>query len=574
MSASLKDLSARSSYYQARLTLIFILLAVILEGALAGYWLFFLEPKLEGEITAYSKSLSQAQAEILALDLSEQEGELRLDRLTLAMDKILLFRLPQSERPFTRQIRLEIDQDALAVADERLDFSRGEESPANSEEIAIPLYCPTTKELLGIAIFSNNQEILFDLMQNVRAKFTFGSSLIVLILIGVWFIVIRLGRRLSAYANDLARAQQTTQQIIASLQDMRIVMDSDGLILEVNPYTLHLLGYSEGDMAGRHISEFMTDHGFFKETHLEHFKSTFIMNNREKIFIAKDGSQRQVMISGAYLAPDQGKFSGIICMAKDISALKEAERKLEEKRVQMEHQGRLSALGEMATGMAHEINQPLYIIRLAADCLADFFTGQGEKGEAAQDVDKIQDQVKRATSIITNMRSFARASDGHLARHNVAEPINLALSFFREQFRQHAITFSEEIAPDLPRAQIDPQKIEQIVVNLLTNARHAVLARQEQEGDPAYVPKITTRLSGVDEALVFAVEDNGIGMAKETKERCLEPFYTTKEVGQGTGLGLSIIHGIISEMDMSLEIDSEPNQGSCFRVIIRPVATA
>ncbi len=561
---------AKAGPYNARLTLIFVVLAAILEGTLAGYWFFILQPKLEGEISAYSHSLSQAQAEVLALALAEHHGKERVERLSLIMDKILLFRLPQSDKPFTKNISLEIDYDAIAAPDLQLDFSRGEPDPKNCLIIDIPLYSPTSKELLGIAQFSNNLLILDDLKQDVRTKLTFGSSLIILLLVIVWLTVARLSGRLSAYASELAQAHKTTQQIIASLQDARIVLDKNGFIVEINPYTVHILLYGEDELLGRHISSFMEDSSFLKDDHLLRFQSKLIMDNTELIFIARDGSRREVMVSAAFILSEQGELSGIICMGKDISALKNAERQLEEKRVQMEHQGRLSALGEMATGMAHEINQPLYIIRLAADCLGDYFSFKKPDSQEAGDVKKILDQVDRANTIITNMRSFARADVRALSGQNMAIPINLALSFFREQFRQHTIELHEDISDDLPMVLADPQKFEQIVVNFLSNARYAVNDRLLSSSSP-YTPYITARLFREDEKIIFTVEDNGIGMDEETRNRCMEPFFTTKEVGQGTGLGLSIIHGIIIEMGMKIEIDSTPDQGSCFRVVMEAV---
>ena len=347
-------------------------------------------------------------------------------------------------------------------------------------------------------------------------------------------------------------------------------MDDSGVILEVNPYTLQLLGYSEDELLGQHISNFLEDHSFLNGPHLHQFKAELVMNNSEVNFIHKDYTMRPVMISGAFIQPDEGDFSGIICIGKDISALKKAEQQLEEKRVQMEHQGRLSALGEMATGMAHEINQPLYIIRLASDCLRDYFKVKDPSCPEAEDVTKIQDQVERANTIITNMRSFARADRHSMSPHNMAEPVNLALSFFREQFRQHDITFSEEIDSSLDLVQADPQKFEQIVVNFLSNARHAVEGRRQEAGSD-YQPQVTARLYGWKNKIYFEVEDNGIGMDEEAKRRCMEPFFTTKEVGQGTGLGLSIIHGIITEMAMEINIHTVAGEGSTFQIVMTPV---
>ncbi len=132
------------------------------------------------------------------------------------------------------------------------------------------------------------------------------------------------------------------------------------------------------------------------------------------------------------------------------------------------------------------------------------------------------------------------------------------------------ILLTISLSENLPKVKVNPQKFEQIVVNFLSNARYAV----EQKGESAgrnYQKTVGVRLfhDSEKETVVFEVEDNGIGMNAEVSERCMEPFYTTKEVGEGTGLGLSIIHGIVREFKMDIEADSIEGEGSTFRVRIQ-----
>ncbi len=121
-----------------------------------------------------------------------------------------------------------------------------------------------------------------------------------------------------------------------------------------------------------------------------------------------------------------------------LTRVSQAEKKLQEKQAQIVHAGRLTAMGEMATGIAHEINQPLAIIRIAADGLNAYFKRKGVEGMEVKAARKIIEQVKRAAAIIDNMRSFARAGSDISELVNLAEPVNRALSFFKEQFRIHA----------------------------------------------------------------------------------------------------------------------------------------
>ncbi len=568
----LRSFFNRSDSYHGRITLVFVLLAAVLEGALVSYWLFALEPRLRSEASAYSQALSTAQAQIIAFEIADEHGQRRADNLSLAMDKILLFRVPQSEKPFTKKIRLELDYDVIKAPPGSLDMSFGEKTPSNCVNVPIALFSPTTRELLGIAHFSNNLAVIENLESEVRTKLTLASALIIILLIVVWLTISSLNGRLSNYASDLARAREISEKTIASLQDSRIILSPEGTITEINPYSANLLGYAKEEMVGRHLSAFLKESQLFWGKHLEKFTTEKTLANTEIHFINKDGTLTDMMFSAAMVLDPEGNFNGIICIGKDITALNEAKRAVEEKQTQMIHAGRLSALGEMATGIAHELNQPLYIIRLAADGLRDFFRRNAQEAIEATDVDKIIGQVERATTIINNMRSFGRAETGEMTLLNIASPLNLALSFFREQFRKNNLVLLEEIDMNLPRVNANAQKFEQIVINFLSNARYAVTSRKERQGGE-YTPTVIIRLyqDERDSRLIFEVEDNGIGMSPQELDRCLEPFFTSKEVGSGTGLGLSIVHGLVKEMGMELVVGSSQGRGSIFRIFMTPL---
>jgi signal transduction histidine kinase len=250
-----------------------------------------------------------------------------------------------------------------------------------------------------------------------------------------------------------------------------------------------------------------------------------------------------------------------------IRKMKAADRELREKQSQLAHAGRLTALGEMATGIAHEINQPLAIIRVAAEGLEAHFNDEDDDSMEAKAAAKIISQVDRSAKIIDDMRSYARADDATFELVNLADPANIALSFFRQQFKMHQIELNVLFNDELPKVKASPQGFEQIVVNLLSNARHAVDAMAQSVGNQ-YQKKVELRLFH-DKAggeVIIEVKDNGIGMGPEVWERCLEPFYTTKEVGEGTGLGLYIVHDIVRKSNMYMEVESSEDAGTVFRV--------
>ncbi|MBI5558833.1 MAG: response regulator [Deltaproteobacteria bacterium] len=262
-----------------------------------------------------------------------------------------------------------------------------------------------------------------------------------------------------------------------------------------------------------------------------------------------------------------------------------AEQSLAAHRAQLTHAGRLTALGEMASGLGHEIYQPLTIINLGAETCKSYFDRHDPHCPEAEASEEMLANVRKVTGIVNSMRSFSRASSGDWKRISLVSPLREAMTFFSEQFRIHMIEYSEAISADLPLVKTDGQKFEQIVVNLLSNARYAVDKKQEK--DAGLVKKITVSLrhetitdqefinlqfkkkeTTSDRIIIFEVTDNGIGMSPEVRNRCLEPFFTTKEVGEGTGLGLSVTLGIIRELNFQLDIHSREGEGSTFRVII------
>ena len=272
---------------------------------------------------------------------------------------------------------------------------------------------------------------------------------------------------------------------------------------------------------------------------------------------------------------------GIFIMAGGViffllSRMRKTEAALREKQAQVIHAGRLTALGEMATGIAHELNQPLAIIRIAADGLNRYFNkvcaGDMERTAAA----KITDQVNRAAGIINNMRSFARAENSDVKTADPTDlrlPMDRALSFFREQFKIHGIRLDVSLPDTLPFVRVHEQKFEQIIVNLLTNARYAVEKKAETVNPYVKTVSVSLHPDETNNHIILTVSDNGIGMSSKILDRCMEPFFTTKPVGRGTGLGLSIVHSIARESGIVSDVKSAENRGTAFCLLIPIVKT-
>ena len=255
-------------------------------------------------------------------------------------------------------------------------------------------------------------------------------------------------------------------------------------------------------------------------------------------------------------------------LAGIIMEREKSEKELIGKQAQLAHAGRLTSLGEMATGIAHEINQPLTIISLATQVLRINLSKDDSTNIEIGTISSIEQQVSRASNIINNMRRFARLNADSTSLVDISEPLPIALSFFQEQFRLNEIKLITSISESLPKIRINSQKFEQIVINFLSNARYAVEKKAKYENEN-YTKTIHIHLSaspGSNE-VVFEIRDNGIGMTAEEQEHCLEPFFTSKEVGQGTGLGLSITHNIVTEFQGSIEVNSTEGEGTLIKVV-------
>jgi signal transduction histidine kinase len=427
---------------KARVTLLFLFLALGLEALIGIYWFRVLEPQLMAKAEVTARALAQPYVGVLAdaLDLAGQskEGAAAMD-LERAVDRILVLTDPHSGSPFILRVEVVVDYGAVDAPEGSLDIDRGTIENEDFFITEIPIYSQGSRELLGIVLLHNSREVFQYFKKDVQTSFIAGAMIVLMLLMVAWRIVTGL-----------------------------------------------------------------------------------------------------------------------------LDRIRRTEEALREKQAQVVHAGRLTAMGEMATGIAHEINQPLAIIRVAADGLNAYFDGKEANTEEARAARKIISQVERAAAIIDNMRAFVRNGTEKAETIDLRDPVEKALSFFREHFRIHGIRLHIDLPDDPLMVRINPNKFEQIMVNFLSNARYAV----EKKGPPDDDKKILVRLiSDVSsDTAILEVEDNGTGMSKEVLERCMEPFYTTKEVGEGMGLGLSIAHGIAREFQTEIEVRSVEGQGSLFRV--------
>jgi len=228
----------------------------------------------------------------------------------------------------------------------------------------------------------------------------------------------------------------------------------------------------------------------------------------------------------------------------------------------------MTTLGTMAAGMAHEINQPLNVIQICAD----FFLKMIKKGMPVKDEDlksmanDISSNVQRATEIIKHMRDFARQSDVVKTKVNINDPIKDVFKVLGHQLKVHQIELELDLDPELPFIMADHNRLEQVFINLVTNAVDAMDKKGEKLKDQDWKRLLKIKSFSENGQAVVTVADTGTGIPKDIIDKIFEPFFTTKEVGKGTGLGVSISYGIVKDYEGTIEIKSKVGKGTTFEL--------
>jgi C4-dicarboxylate-specific signal transduction histidine kinase len=239
--------------------------------------------------------------------------------------------------------------------------------------------------------------------------------------------------------------------------------------------------------------------------------------------------------------------------------LRETAQELRDKQEQLVQAGKLATLGELTTGVAHELNNPLNNIGLFIGNVIDHIElGQLEEERIVNDLAKAMEQVRKATEIITHLRTFGRPAPVALEPVDVDDVIERSLSLMQEQLRTRAIEVTRERHARELIVLGNPIQLEQVFINLLTNARDALAEADHRE------VSIESMEDGDKVKITF--EDTGTGIPLGIEQRIFDPFFTTKEVGGGTGLGLSITYSIVKEHGGEIWVEGRPGEGAIFHL--------
>jgi len=360
---------------------------------------------------------------------------------------------------------------------------------------------------------------------------------------------------------ELKKSEKKYAAIFDNIPNPVFVLDMETLeILDCNDSVAGVYGYQKEDIIG---TSFLR---LFREEEKEYYENlirTSTVIDRARHF---NGSGDPLYVNIRLSPSDYPGGTVLLVTTSDITKRLEAEQ-------QLIQASKMATLGEMATGVAHELNQPLAVIKTASR----FFMRKIARNEKIEDevlstmAGEIDSYVDRATKIINHMRQFGRQSDVSLEKVQVNMLLERALEILGQQLKVRGIEVVWDLAPDLPLILADPDRLEQVFINLLINARDAIDEKWQSQSGQQGAKKITLKTSRDGNVITVEVTDTGPGIPAAMLERIFEPFFTTKKVGQGTGLGLSISYGIIKDCKGSIRARSRADEGASF-IIKFPIA--
>jgi PAS domain S-box-containing protein len=383
---------------------------------------------------------------------------------------------------------------------------------------------------------------------------------------------------LSRMVEDLEREIEQRKQAEAALERTNLrfqrlfeaniigVLFSDiyGNIHDANDAFLEMTGYSREDLPLRWDKMTPPEWLHTSEAAIEHIRRDGRAPAWEKEYIRKDGSRVPVFVGGALL---ESAGAESVFFVLDLTMRKNAEEQVRDIRARLEHASRLSVMGELLADMAHEIHQPLGVIaNYSNGSLRRLKKGQLTVGALKDRLREIAAESMRVAEVLRRIREFIRRKEPEREMVNLNTIVADALQFTRLERRQHRVTVVLRPNQDLEPVEADAVQITQVLINLVTNAAHAMSDSQIES------PKITITTSmSPDGFAELTVADNGPGISAENLPRIFDRFFTTKSCG--LGLGLPISRSIVESCGGQLCCDSKPGESAVFRITL-PTAKA
>lgn len=335
----------------------------------------------------------------------------------------------------------------------------------------------------------------------------------------------------------LRESEQLVRAIVETSQEWIWSTDVEGITTFSNPAVERILGYQPDELLGKNSFEILhpDDQAKVDDLYPQWCAAKEGWTNETLRWRHKDGSWRWLESSSVPILNAHDELIGYRGFDRDITERIMTGEKLSEMEAQLTHAGRLSALGEMVAGIAHEINQPLYSIVNFAKACRNVLRGEGEpnRDELVEWNGEIAEAASRATEIIKRLRQFARKGTSHFVSVHIDEVIEDSVELMAFELRRKGVEVCRDLASGLPPVSADRVQIEQVLINLLQNACEAM----------AEVPKasrqVFVRTRHREACVVISIEDRGPGLREENRFTIFHPFVTTKADGLGMGLAIS-----------------------------------
>ncbi|MCL2822743.1 MAG: ATP-binding protein [Polyangiaceae bacterium] len=351
-----------------------------------------------------------------------------------------------------------------------------------------------------------------------------------------------------------------------------VAANTEDNIILVNKTAEAVLGFSEAEAVGKMTLTELLSRSRRRSTHEAPLRSLMKLQEGDVFVTDRSGNEHLVAANLSDIVDADGKASGRLMVFVDVTERRRLDVELQLKEMQLEQSAKLAGLGEMATGVAHELNQPLNNIGLLASRVLRKLSVSGESRDfEVEKLRKIQGQVHRASKIIDHLRTFARPTVGGVKSFPVIRPVESVLDLSRDQLATRGIDLVVDVPDGLPDVMADESQLEQVLINLLNNARDSFSDLTSFTEPPRIRIKAETEIH-LDDGLprvCLHVEDNGPGMTDDVCSRVFQPFFTTKEVGKGTGLGLSISYGLVRGFGGTLAFQSRLGEGTTFSILLR-----
>ncbi len=357
---------------------------------------------------------------------------------------------------------------------------------------------------------------------------------------------------------ELEESEKKYKVLFENANDAIFITDPQTeAILDANKQARKLIGRSKEEIIGMFQFQLYPQEkvGFYKTRFKERIRAKDLTPFEGEV-IRQDGTMIPVTISTSIT--ELGGKKIIQSIFRDISELK----KLETELIQS---SKMVAMGQLTAGISHELSQPLTGIKGYAQSI---LMSLDSNSPFRADLQKIEEQADRMDKIIQNVGLFTRKSSFKLEKFNINKPISDALLLLTEQLKLHNIRVKQSLGKNLPLTRGDANQLQQVFINLITNARDAIDSLNNPKGGELI---IKSALDKQNKHIVLTFKDSGCGISRVNLEHIFNPFFTTKSPGGGLGLGLSVVYRIIENHKGGIEVESLEGKGTTFKIIL-PVA--